>query len=512
MKPNINYNPDILACLANLSNDEVFTPPKIANQILDLLPAEIWKDKNTKFLDPMTKSGVFLREITKRLINGLENEMPDLQERINHILHNQVYGIAITELTALLSRRSIYCAKEANGRYSIADKFENESGNVRYQETQHQLHKGKCKFCGANEKKYVRDKSLETHAYEFIHTENPGEIFDMKFDVIIGNPPYQMDDGGHGMSAKPIYHHFVEQAKKLNPRFLSMIIPARWYAGGKGLDSFRAEMLNDRQISHLVDYQNSADIFSGVDIAGGICYFLWQKDYSGDCEVTNIDKNSSIKSHRKLNEFNIFIRNDRAIPIIKKILSKNENDGKQLSAVVSSRKPFNLATKYLPKKEGIPCWYKQSIGLEFAHKSDITDNNNYLNKWKLLIPPAPISGQSDFSKPVRFYYYGNTRIAKPDECCTESWLVAGAFDTKEEVISFRSYLFTKTVRFLLLQRVISQHATREHFTFIPDLGRYSGNYTDEALIKRWNITKEEWQFINSKISAIPSRTLEENTK
>ena len=321
----------------------------------------------------------------------------------------------------------------------------------------------------------------------------------MKFDVIIGNPPYQLSDAGYGRSASPIYHHFVKQAKKLNPCFLVMIIPSRWFAGGKGLDEFRKEMLNDDRIRKLVDYENSADVFPGVDIAGGICYFLWERDSRGMCEVTNFYNGQPVSSTRQLNEFPIFIRHSRAIPIIRKVLAKNENGGRRLSEVVSSRKPFGLSTTYFPKKFGIPCWFKQRIGLQYADPKDVKDETKLLNKWKLLIPRAPIAGQTDFSKPIAFYYEANTRIAKPGECCTETWLVACAFNTKKEVESFKSYLFTKIVRFLLLQAVISQDVTRENFFFVPDLGKYEGIYTDEMLMKRWGITGEEFAFIESRI-------------
>lgn len=496
----VSYNPDVLSCLANLSSDEVFTPPGLANQILDMLPPELFTSKETKFLDPFCKSGVFLREIAKRLMDGLEMEIPDRQKRINHIFKNQLFGIAITELTGLLSRRSVYCSKIANSKYSICEDFANEQGNIILKQTKHEWKNGNCEFCGASQEVYDRADALETYAYQFIHTKKPEEIFKgMKFDVIIGNPPYQLSDAGHGKSAKPIYHRFVEQAKKLNPRYLSMIIPSRWFAGGKGLDEFRAEMLNDNRIRKLVDFENSSEVFPGVDVAGGICYFLWERDSRGLCEVTNNNGGEKITSVRSLNEFATFIRNSQAIPIIRKILTAEENSGKRLSEVVSSRKPFGLPTNYAPKTNGIPCWFIQKIGLKFADENDITDENGLLNKWKFLIPKAPIAGQTDFSKPIGFYYEENTRIAKPGECCTESWIVAGAFSSKEKVVSFKSYLFTKIVRFLLLQTVISQDVTRKNFSFVPDLGKYEGEYTDEMLRERWNITQDEWEFIDSKI-------------
>jgi len=502
-----NYNPDVLSCLANLSNDEVFTPPSLVNDILDLLPAELWSNPHAKFLDPVSKSGVFLREMAKRLMLGLETQIPDKQERINHIFSQQLYGIAITDLTALLSRRSVYCSKTANGKYSICETFDDEQGNIRYERMKHTWHPsagsgGKCTYCGASQEVYDREDALETYAYNFIHTDNPKKIFNMKFDVIVGNPPYQLSDAGHGRSASPIYHKFIEQAKKLNPRYLTMIIPARWYAGGKGLDDFRAEMLADKRIRKLIDFENSNDVFPRVDVAGGICYFLWDRDNKGQCEVVNLIDGKQVKSERALNEFPILIRHSQAIPIIKKILAQNENEGKRLSDFVSPSRPFGMRTFYKPMNKGIPCWFIQKMGLKYANEFDVKDEYNLLDKWKLLLPAAPIAGQTDFSKPVGFYYDGNTRIAKPGECCTESWIVGGAFLTEQEVLSFKSFIYSKIIRFLLLQAVISQHVTRKNFYFIPDLGKYEGEYTDKMLIKRWGITDDEWNFIDSKIKYI----------
>lgn len=275
-----------------------------------------------------------------------------------------------------------------------------------------------------------------------------------------------------------------------------MVIPSRWFSGGKGLDDFRREMLSDKRIRNLVDFENFKDIFPGVDLAGGACYFLWDRDYTGICEVANYkDGNFSI-SNRYLDEYEIFIRQNMAVDIVKKVTSKATA---LLSDRVSARKPFGLPTNYPPQDYGIPCWFIQKIGLKYASKNDIDNSKGYLNKWKFIVPKAPIAGQTDFSKPVAFYYDGNTKIAKPGECCTESFIVLGAFDTEEEVKSYKSYIFTKIVRFLLLQTVVSQDVTKKNFCFIPDLGSYNGIYTDEQLCKMWEITEDEWNYIDSRI-------------
>ena len=494
------YNPDVLSCLANLSNDEVFTPPEVANDLLDMLPQELFSDPNAKFLDPACKSGVFLREIAKRLIDGLADQIPDLQERLDHIFHEQLYGIAITELTSLLSRRSLYCTKYPNSVYSVS-KFDDQSGNIRYKRVKHRWEDGRCLFCGASEKEYDRSSDLETHAYEVIHTTKPEGIFNMKFDVIISNPPYQLSDGGFGKSAKPIYQLFIEQAKKLNPRYLTMVIPSRWFTGGRGLENFRQVMLSDKRIRKLVDYENFKDIFPGVDLAGGACYFLWDRDNPGKCDVSNCASNTeTLTVTRFLDEFDVFIRSNRALSIVRKVLASH--NGKYMDKTVSASKPFGLRTFYEPKDEGIPCQFIQRIGLKYADPSDVQDNLGLLDKWKFLAPRSPIAGQTDFSKPVGFYYDGNTKIVPPGTCCTESFLVLFASDSREEVESFRTYLYTKVVRFLLLQCVVSQDVTREKYRFVPDLEKYTGIYSDEMLCDLWGITPDEWEFIDSKITSI----------
>ena len=487
------YNPDVLSCIANLSNDEVFTPPEIANQMLDLLPQGLFQSPDTKFLDPSCKSGVFLREIAKRLLVGLEPIMPDLQERIDHIFQHQLYGIAITELTSLLSRRSVYCSKYPNSIYSIST-FTTAQGNIRFKRIQHQWKNGNCVFCGASQSQYDRFEILESHAYEMIHTIKPEEIFNMKFDVIIGNPPYQLSDGGFGRSASPIYQRFVHQAKKLEPRFLTMIIPSRWFGGGKGLDDFRREMLTDKRIRKIVDYEDSTEIFPGVDVAGGICYFLWDRDNRGSCEITNKYKGTDIVAERNLDEFEIFIRQSQAVSIVRKVLSKKEQ---KMNEQVSAYKPFGLRTFVKPQTTGDIVLYWQK-GTGPYNRKDISVGLEMIDKWKVI---SSRSGHEHAGNPgldgMR-RVISKTVILPPGTICTETYLVNGCFSSEEEAKNLLAYMKTRFFRFLMSLLMYSHGITKDTYTFIPILDMNT-RVTDAELYKRYDLSEAEIAYIESRI-------------
>lgn len=494
----INYNPDVLTCLANLSNDEVFTPPTLACRMLDLLPPELFRSPTTRFLDPFTKSGVFLREITRRLLDGLSDTIPDRQERLDHILHHQVFGIAITELTALMSRRSLYCAKSANSRYSVSH-FDDESGNVRFRPTRHAWDdKGRCRHCGASRDVYDRGDDRESHAYEFIHTDNPNTIFNnMKFDVIIGNPPYQLSDGGNGASAIPLYHLFVEKAKILNPRYLVMIIPARWYAGGRGLDDFRNTMLSDCRISKLVDYPSSEECFAGVNIAGGICYFLWERDRNGDCEVCNVIGGQMSKTIRQLSEFNVFVRSNSAIEIIRKI---RRTDKINISKLVYPSNPFGFRT-YV---NGMSVQSSNSVelitsdGVGYVNRADITRSKDAINTYNVIMTRAMSGGNKPGADGKYMIIPATMRVMNPKQICTETYICVGSFQTNDEAENLKSYFKTMFVRFLMLQAMSSIMINRESFQFVP-IQDFSRPWTDADLYKKYELTQEEINFIESMI-------------
>lgn len=489
------YNPDVLLCLANLSNDEVFTPPEVANQMIDMLPQELFEDPNTTFLDPCCKSGVFLREIAKRLIKGLEDKIPDLQERIDHIMHKQLYGIAITELTSLLSRRSLYCSKYPNSKYSIS-KFDDIEGNIRFKRITHTWQDKKCIYCGASKDQYDRDLDLEMHAYELIHTLKPEEVFNMKFDVIISNPPYQLNDGGGmGTSSIPLYNKFIEQAKKMNPKYLSMIIPARWYSGGKGLDEFRNEMLQEDSLRYLVDYFNAEDCFPGIDISGGVCYFLWERDYHGPCTIKNNINEKETEMNRPLLENNAdtFIRFNDSVSIFRKIQSQNEETFEKL---VSARKPFGLTPKInvydnCNGEHDIKVYAWPENG--YIKLEDVKQNQDKVNKYKILIAKA-------YGERGQFPYLVLSKpfIAEPNSCCTETYLMIDCDDDFTKAQNIISYMNTKFFRFVVLFKKNTQNAPKGVYSYVP-MQNFNEVWTDEKLYKKYNLTSTEIQYIESMV-------------
>jgi site-specific DNA-methyltransferase (adenine-specific) len=501
------YNPDVLSCLANLSNDEVFTPPEIVNQMLDMLPQDLFNDANTTFLDPACKSGVFLREIAKRLIYGLETEIPNLQERLDHIFHNQLYGISITELTSLLSRRSVYCSKYPNSKYSVSV-FDDVSGNIRFKKIQHRWVNGRCAFCGASQKEYQRDESLETHAYEMIHTAKPEDIFNMKFDVIIGNPPYQLSDGGYGISAMPIYDKFITQAKKLKPRYLSMIVPARWFAGGKGLDEFRREMLHDDRIRVIHDFPEAIDCFPGVQIKGGVCFFLWERDNRGDCAViTHRGDSVNEPVSRKLLEdgCSTFIRHNEAIEILRKVKCFDEPS---MEAYVSSRQPFGLSTTFHGNKVKKHNYIKifENEGVSFTIRDAITKNIDMIDKYKVFIPRAG-SGSDAFPHPI----LGKPFVGTIGTACSETYIFIGPYSSRVECENVISYITTRLFRFLAMLKRSTQSTTRSIYTFVP-VQDFSKSWTDEELYMKYDINEEEIAFIESMIRPMDLTDGDDNGK
>jgi len=505
-------NPDVLTCIANLSSDEVFTPPEFANRMLDNLAeawtadnngANIWADSSMKFLDPCTKSGVFLREITSRLNKGLADEIPNLKDRVNHILTRQVFGIGITYLTSLLARRSVYCSKHAKGKHSVVKAFSSDAGNIWFERTDHTWGDTKCEFCGAPRVILDRDVELENYAYAFIHTDNiqarVAELFggNMQFDVIIGNPPYQMKGGAGGSSDSSIYHLFIEQAKSLEPKYLAMVVPSRWLAGGRGLDEFRKEMLSSQKMLRLVDFPVSREVFPNVEVKGGICYFLWSEAHSGPCDVTVVRGNEETTSLRQLDEFDVFVRDPRAVGILRKVLKTGE---KPIIEILTADTPFGIATNFDgfhdKKKSGdVALHYvrsgKRAIG--FVSRDTITKNAALIDKWKVFVPEAGSDGGQRIPDSV----LGKPWLGSPSSVSTQTFLAFWVV-SEEEARSLESYYCTKFFRFLVSLRKLTQHALRSTYSWVP-VQAWNRQWSDKALYKKYKLTTEEIDYVEAVI-------------
>jgi hypothetical protein len=515
-------NPDVLTCIANLSNDEVFTPPEFANQMLNTLAeswalanqgADIWADPTVRFLDPCTKSGVFLREITTRLTIGLAAEIPNLNQRVTHILTKQIFGIGITYLTSLLARRSVYCSKFATSPHSIAPGFSSVNGNIWFERTEHSWAGDSCIRCGANRSLLDRGHSLESHAYAFIHM-NDGqrtlcEMFgaDMQFDVIIGNPPYQLEDGGFGASAMPIYHKFVEQAKSLEPRFLTMVIPSRWLFGGRGLDDFRQTMLTDTRIRRLVDYPDSRQVFPSVDVAGGICYFLWDRDNAGDCRVAEFEHGVGLsEAVRPLLQHgaDVFIRSNRAIPILRKVMRfETQSDSfslpaeKRFEMQVSSQKPFGLRTFFRgtdKPKSSTDVIVVQSGGRAWTDRTAITTGQDLIDKWKVFTSKSSSEHAGQVDKNGQRRVLSLSGVIPPGSVVTETYILLGTFDTEQEAKNCFSYVATRFFRFLLAVRSSAQDLARSAYSLIP-IQDFSEDWTDAKLYARYGLDERDVEYI-----------------
>lgn len=517
-------NPDVLTCIANLSNDEVFTPPELANRMLDNLSeawaasndgADLWADKAVTFLDPCTKSGVFLREITNRLTKGLANEFPDLEERVDHILSKQVFGIGITKLTSLLARRSLYCSKHANGKHSIARCFDSPEGNVWFERTEHTWKGNKCEFCSAPKAALDRSVESENYAYAFIHTDKIKarivELFgdNMQFDVIIGNPPYQFTDGGFGASAVPIYQKFVEQAKALDPRYLTMVIPSRWFFGGRGLNDFRRVMLSDRRMRRIIDYPDSRDVFQGVDVAGGICYFLWDRDNLGECSVIAFENDQEPNEVvRPLLEpgTDIFVRSNKALPILKKVMAiENGNSsgrielpiGKRFDAQVSSQKPFGLRTFFRGASEKSAkneLLVVQSRGQAWTSRDQISTGVELIDKWKVFTSKSSSEHAGQVDKNGQRRVLSLSGVIPPGSVVTETYVLLGAFDTESEARNCYTYITTRLFRFLIAVRSSGQDLARTAYEFVP-LQDFSEDWTDDKLYQKYGLSVNEISYV-----------------
>lgn len=529
-------NFDILETINNVGNDEVFTPVNVCQQILDLLPPEVWSNPDLKWLNPFDKNGVFLREIALRLDLGLIKWESDVEKRRKHILQNMIFSIGLTKFTSQVSRRTVYYCSHANrsfdgnvdqdgnsiNGYAIGNGqwFDTEQGNILTPITDHSFKKGKCIYCGTFEKnkdgtpgKYADSKQLEHYAYEFIHVDDLEKHLQkrffggkkMKFDIIIGNPPYQISDGGGtGDSAKPIYQLFIQQAKMLKPNHIVMIIPSRWMKGGKGLDSFREEMISDTHLRVLHDYEDAKEIFPGFNIDGGVCYFDWDIEYNGkvDYFTHKLGGEETIHSKRYLKSkgSNKIIRDPRQLSIVEKT-----HNFDKFSSIVMARNPYGFSSDFFnrPKNYGfdsIPLnptnnsvrifgiigkkgGAKRIIG--FIDRDLVTLNTSEIDKYKLFFSKAYMTTSTIPPEII---------IGEPGDICTETFLQIGSFATKNEALSCLSYIKTKFFRALLFFNRHSLNISRESFDLIP-LKIFNQTFKDNDLYKEFNLSDESVEYI-----------------
>jgi len=501
--------PDVLEVIANLSSNEVFTPPRVVNAVLDLLPPHVWTDPTLRWLDPGAKTGVFPREITKRLMVGLAEAIPDEQVRLHHILNEMVFAFAITDMTAMMTRRSLYCSKDASSALA-ASPLATPEGNVWYRRIAHSYDsKGRCTECGGTRAQFEQP-GRDNYAYGFIHKEGRQQITketNMKFDVVVGNPPYQADADSEGKNVLALYDAFVNQARALNPKYIAMIIPSRWTAGGRGLDEFRESMLTDKRIRKLVDYPNAGELFPGVEIKAGVLYFLWDRDNPGSCTATtHRDGVVFGPVERQLDEFDIFVRDARALPILHKVLNRKEPS---LADLISTRDPFGPALssnftgyrKNDKKQQGDLKLYMVIGGRrvqKWVAPDTVSRNHALIRKWKVFVPKA-----YGASEAVPHQVIGQPEIGEQNSVCSPTYLVLGPFDTKAEAVSAESYLKTRFLRFLVSLSKISQNSTQKNYTWVPQQ-TWDHTWTDAELYNKYGITKEEQEYIEAMVKEMPA--------
>lgn len=494
--PKPAHVPDVLETLAQLPNDEVYTPPKLVNAMLGILPEHVWLEPDYRWLDPATKSGVFLREVARRLMVGLADWEPDGAKRRDHILRHMLHGAAITQMSGEIARRSLYQSKNATGAEikdpALADlvvQLDTPDGNVPFVPTEHVLDRAGrfCTVCRAPAA-LIRE-NRENFAYSFLHGTYPTkELADMKFDVIVGNPPYQigMDDGKGNRTANitPLYNLFVEKAVAMDPRYVLMITPSRWFTSGHGLTDYRLKMMNDRRLRALVDNPKLYDVFPQAEIKGGVSYFLWDREYDGDCEFsTRIDGSIRDTANRDLRQgVDVILRDNFAAGVVGKIAS---------DPFGASIKTNFSGAKEEPFEGSIPLVFVNKIG--YIRRDQLERNQAWIDRWKVLIPKA---GDGHGREPA--YVLGEPIALAPGSACTQSYLVAGTFDTRSEAENYAYYMTTKFLRFLVLQRKISQDLTPSRFAFVPMLDM-TRRWTDADLYEHFHLASDEIAYIEQVI-------------
>lgn len=504
--------PDILDAIAALSSDAVPTPPDLARTVLDLLPEEVWSNPDLKWLDPAVKSGSILREIASRLMAGLAEWEPDPHKRAAHIMTTMLHGLSITKLHGEMGRRSVYRSKDATSEKAVGrgELFADNEGNIRYLPSQHEFKKsrrgldtGRCLLCGAPIG-LERGVDRENYAYAFIHDpELLRKLKAMKFDVIVTNPPYQQKDEGAAASATPMYHRFIQNAIALEPKYVTMIVPSRWFTGGKGLDRFRKEMLSDHRMAKIVDYLLDKDAFPGVNINGGVNYFLWDREHHGLCEITTVSPGGrhGVPVRRALDQFDVFIRHNQSISILEKVLAHGDES---FASRVAGRKPFGFDTAFhgaSRQSEQRNVFLYGSGKQTWVARDEILSNVDWVDRWKVLVPAAT-DGNENYPLPI--WDRVGPFVAGPGTACSETYLVVSLAADEAEARNIAAYMRTKFFRFLVSLRKVDHHNKSEHFTFVPDLDM-SREWNDADLYPKYGIVETDVDFIDEMIREMKFR-------
>ena len=488
---------------------EVFTPAGTVNAMLDLLPAWVWDaHPSVTFLEPSCGTGNFLVAVLTRKLAAVDAAHtagtlpagPSVDGRVFHGLAalTSIYGVELSPENVL---------GETGARARLVEAF--------------------LRWCGATENEATRAEargivernlilgdmlsdgrdSLPLSAYTFdpatrTWSHAPATLGAMPLGVILGNPPYQREDAGHGRSATPLYHAFVRHAVALGPGCVLMIVPSRWMAGGKGLDAFRDGMLRDRRLAVLVDHPDSRDVFPSVDIAGGVCELLWLRDHDGPCSVVSEWPGGRTTDVRELSEFDVVIRCPRALAIVRKVRARAQDS---MRAMVSARKPYGLDTRARPTRDvnGATVTLRWQNGEGPLPRSAVTRGADTIDAWKVVASYAAFDHAGAPAPDGRRRVLSVVAILPPGTVCNETYLVIGAFDTQREAESLRSYMHTRFFRFLLSLRMCSQHLTRSVYEFVPQQ-RWDRPWTDEALYAAYGLDAQERAHIEAAIREMPA--------
>lgn len=556
---------DILETITNVGNDEVFTPRKTCDMMLDSLPEEVWHNPLYKWLNPATKNGIFEREIALRLDKGLENVITDKEERRKHILQNMIFSIGQTKFTSNVARRTLYYCSQANRKcdglkapdghyvngYSIGNGswFDDEEGNIKTPCTDHEYvdssgrrmpstckgedrKKYKCKYCGiAGDSKYNDANQREKYAYELIHVNHLvlqryvqdrffGGDRKMKFDIIIGNPPYQLSfgiEGGNSSNAKSIYNLFISQAIALNPKYLCMITPSRWMTKtAQGIpEEWVDGILKKHNFKVFHDFEESSKLFPTVSIEGGVSYFLYQNDYSGKCDYYFHTKDGKIlKRNDYLDSLGagIVIRDPRSYEIIEKIAKVEGNyyEKNNFSSLVSPKHFYDDGIRLTSNwkeykaekdsKHNIKYYVSKSFNdssFGWIKSEDIPKGKETLPLHKVFIPAANGSDTIILGTP----FYG-----EPNSVCSQTYLVIGYDPVNHNLTELQcknivKYIKTKFFRYLVSVKKKTQNGPRGVYQFVP-LQDFNLEWTDKMLYQKYNLSQEQINLIESSIREV----------